>query len=196
MKQDPTEEDIILNAIGALTDEERLELESQMAQAAPELQQLSADYQDLVGMIGSECAPPTEPSEGLKEQILSAAFASTIEEDGFSFLSTEHIKDWQALPVAGAFVKMLSMDQERGYAVVMGKLEAGTRYPAHTHIHGEEIFMLTGDLHIGERKLGPGDFHHAAAGTRHDVNWSESGCTLLAVISMEDLQAQFTAAGQ
>lgn len=195
MKQEPTEEEIILNALGALTEEERLELEAQMATAEPELQQLSSEYQDLAGRIGSECAPPAEPPHHLKQQILEKAFASTVEADGFSFLSTHHIQDWQALPVAGAYVKMLSMDEERGYAVVMGKLEAGTRYPAHTHIHGEEIYMLTGDLHIGERKLGPGDFHHAAAGTRHDVNWSEEGCTLMAVLSLEDLQAQFAASG-
>ncbi len=191
MKQEPTEEEIILNALGALTEEERLELEAQMAEAEPELQQLASDYQDLARKFGSEYPAPKAPPQHLKQSILEKAFASTIEANGFRFLSTQNIQDWQPLPVAGAFVKMLSMDQERGYAVVMGKLEAGTRYPAHTHIHGEEIYMLTGDLHIGERRLGPGDFHHAAAGTRHDVNWSEDGCTLLAVISLEDLQAQF-----
>jgi hypothetical protein len=35
-----------------------------------------------------------------------------------------------------------------------------------------------------------GDFHEAGAGTRHDVNYSESGCTILAIISVADLQAQ------
>ena len=29
----------------------------------------------------------------------------------------------------GAFVKLLSLDQTRGYAVVLGKLDAGARYP-------------------------------------------------------------------
>jgi anti-sigma factor ChrR (cupin superfamily) len=39
--------------------------------------------------------------------------------------------------------------------------------------------------------LRAGDFHHAEAGTAHDVNWSEGGCVLLAVLSKEDLLNQF-----
>ena len=50
--------------------------------------------------------------------------------------------------------------------------------------------MLSGDLHIGEQVLHAGDFHHAAAGSSHGVNWSEAGCVLLAVLSQEDLVAQ------
>ena len=195
MKHEPTEEDAILNALGALTEEERLEFEQQMATASPELEQLSSDYGDLAALIGSHGPQEEIPAEGLKQKILEQAFGSTIETEGFTFIGTQKVQDWQALPVPGAFVKLLSMDNERGYAVVLGKLEPGTRYPAHTHIHGEEIYMLTGDLHIGERRMEAGDFHHAAAGTRHDVNWSENGCTLMAVISLEDLQAQFAAAG-
>ena len=195
MKHEPTEEDAILNALGALTEEERLEFEQQMANASPELESLSGEYQNLAALIGSHGPQEAIPAEGLKEAILKKAFESTVESEGFTFIGTQDVHDWQPLPVPGAFVKLLSMDQERGYAVVLGKLDPGTRYPAHTHIHGEEIYMLTGDLHIGERRMEAGDFHHAAAGTRHDVNWSETGCTLMAVISLEDLQAQFAAAG-
>lgn len=194
MKHEPTEEDAILNAMGALTEEERLEFEQQMSQAAPEIQQQSTEFQDLAGLIGSQGPLEQSPPSALKQKTLEKAFASTIDSDGFTFIGTQNVQDWQALPVPGAFVKLLSTDEKRGYAVVMGKLEPGTRYPAHTHIHGEEIYMLSGDLHIGERRLETGDFHHAAAGTRHDVNWSENGCTLMAVISLEDLQAQFAAA--
>ena len=196
MKHEPTEEDAILNAIGALTEEERLEFEQQMAGAEPEIQALSQEFQDLAALIGTHVPAEQSPAPDLKQRTLEKAFASTIAEDGFTFIGTQNVQDWQALPVPGAFVKLLSSDEKRGYAVVLGKLEAGTRYPAHTHIHGEEIYMLSGDLHIGERRLETGDFHHAAAGTRHDVNWSETGCTLMAVISLEDLQAQFAAGAQ
>ena len=194
MKHEQTEEDAILNAIGALTEEERLEFEQQMSQAAPEIQQQASEFQELAGLIGAHGPIEQSPPSELKQKTLEKAFSSTIAADGFTFIGTQNVQDWQALPVPGAFVKLLSTDEKRGYAVVMGKLEPGTRYPAHTHIHGEEIYMLSGDLHIGERRLETGDFHHAAAGTRHDVNWSENGCTLMAVISLEDLQAQFAAA--
>jgi hypothetical protein len=51
--------------------------------------------------------------------------------------------------------------------------------------------MLSGDLHVGQVVLQAGDFHHAEAVTRHEVNWSEQGCVLLGIFSKEDLLAQF-----
>ena len=86
------------------------------------------------------------------------------------------------------------MERERGYAVLMGRLEAGVRYPAHTHAAGEELYILTGDLHIGDWAMGPGDFHHADAGTAHEVNYSVAGCTLLAVLPADHELVQFAMA--
>ena len=91
----------------------------------------------------------------------------------------------------GAWVKLLSIEREKGYAVMMGRLEAGVRYPAHMHEGAEELYILTGDLHVGDRSLGPGDFHHADAGTAHGVNYSVEGCTLLAVLPAEHELVQF-----
>ncbi len=176
----------------ALTEEERLELERQLKKADREVESLSEDYQTIAGLIGAHVPAIESPADHLKESILQKAFETPVVVDGFTFIGTSHIKDWQPLPVEGAWVKLLSMDEERGIAVVMGKLDAGAAYPAHTHIKQEEIFMLTGDLHIGDRELGPGDYHRAEAGSRHEINHSKNGCTLLAIISIEDLQAQFS----
>ena len=68
---------------------------------------------------------------------------------------------------------MLSLEQERGYAVLLGKLEPGARYPAHINSGPEDFYILTGDLVIGDRKLVAGDFHHADAGSRHEENYSD-----------------------
>ena len=84
--------------------------------------------------------------------------------------------------MAGAWIKLLSLEREAGYAVLLGKLDPGTRYPAHINTGPEDLYIVTGDLHVGERRLGPGDFHHADAGSEHGVNYSVEGCTLLAVI--------------
>ena len=64
----------------------------------------------------------------------------------------------------------------------MGKLEPGTRYPAHVNVGPEDLYVLTGDLHIGDHRLDAGDFHHADAGSYHEVNHSIEGCTLIAVL--------------
>ena len=84
------------------------------------------------------------------------------------------------------------MDHERGYAVVLGKLEPGARYPSHHHTGSEEVYVLEGDLHMGSHVLRAGDFHHADAGITHGENFSEQGCTILAVISSPDLLVQIS----
>lgn len=191
MKDQSTDEKLILSAVGALSEEERLELERQLQTTAQDEVCDLPDYQGVASLLGAHVPPQTTPPDNLKETILQKAFETPVVQDGFTFIGAQDVKDWQPLPVEGAWVKLLSMDQDRGVAVVLGKLDAGAAYPAHTHIKNEEIFMLTGDLHIGDRVLGPGDYHRAEAGSRHDVNRSEEGCTLLAIISIEDLQAQF-----
>lgn len=102
---------------------------------------------------------------------------------------------WKPLPIPGAFIKLLSLQRDRGYAVLLGKLDPGVRYPAHTNAGPEDFYILTGDLHVGEQVLGAGDFHHADAGSVHGENFSVDGCTLLAVLTTDDPLVAFAAAG-
>ena len=104
---------------------------------------------------------------------------------GLHFLSADDTVGWKQLPVPGAWIKLLSIERERGYAVVLGKLEPGVRYPAHTNAGPEDLYVLTGDLHVGDRALRAGDFHHADAGSSHAENYSVEGCTLLAVFTSD-----------
>lgn len=150
--------------------------------------------------------PSPPPSPGLKGKIIEAAKRSQTRakveqvlkelapkaEGGFAFVHDALGTGWVPLSVPGAFVKVLSYDDTNGYATVLGKLEAGARYPAHPHLQAEDVFMISGDLHIGEEVLHAGDFHHAEAGTTHGINWSEHGCVLLAVLSKDTLLAQLT----
>jgi anti-sigma factor ChrR (cupin superfamily) len=115
-------------------------------------------------------------------------------ESGFTFHGADVSAGWKELPVRGAWIKLLSLDRQRGYAVLLGRLDAGVRYPAHRHHGVEDLYLLTGDLHIGDRTLGPGDFHHSDVGTSHDVNYSVSGCTLLAVLGLEHDLVKFALA--
>ena len=102
--------------------------------------------------------------------------------------------EWKQLPIAGAWIKLLSAQPDRGYAVLLGKLDPGVRYPAHINVGPEDFYVLTGDLHIGDKALGPGDFHHADAGSAHQENYSVEGCTLLAVLTMDDPLVSFAMA--
>jgi len=47
---------------------------------------------------------------------------------------------------------------------------------------------------VGDRKLVAGDFHHADGGSQHTENHSVDGCTLLAVLTLEDPLVAFAMA--
>jgi quercetin dioxygenase-like cupin family protein len=96
---------------------------------------------------------------------------------------------WVPMKVPGAYYKLLSIEKQSGYAVLLGKLDPGCHYPAHAHAGPENIYMLSGDLRLGEHLVRAGDFHRSAAGTSHADNYSETGCTLLMVISLKNLAA-------
>lgn len=141
--------------------------------------------------------PPPDLKERILQSILKPAPArpeSKSANPHFHFLRGDDSEGWQALPVKGAYVKPLSIDPARGAAVVLGKLEPGTHYPPHQHTGPEEVYVISGDLTIGTTRLGAGDFHHAEAGSDHGVNFSDSGCMVLVVLSIADLKAQYEAA--
>jgi anti-sigma factor ChrR (cupin superfamily) len=137
--------------------------------------------------------PQEKPSAGVRERLLKKVSTPDSMRPALMFIQADKAGDWIPLKVPGAWVKLLTMDDTKDYAVVLGKLDAGAKYPAHHHSGPEEIYILSGDLHIGETKLVAGDFHTAAPGSRHEVNHSETGCVILAVLTKRDLQAQFAA---
>ncbi|MBX3746468.1 MAG: cupin domain-containing protein [Verrucomicrobiae bacterium] len=188
-----------LHAAGALDGEERRVFEARLASGEFEAKEELRRFREVAARVALACAPVADPPAGLRERVLgavrsrapvAAAVPPVPDSDGLHFVMGSEEDGWQALPVPGARVKLLSLVKERGYAVVLGKLDPGAQYPPHRHLHAEQVFVLSGDLSIGERRLGPGDFHQADAGTWHRVNRSEAGCTILAVISIEDLMAQ------
>ena len=177
-------------ASGEISTAERAELLTALVSASTDARQ------EVASIVDAACAlslsiRKEKPSASLKGKI----FARTVQRGNemskaLSFLPQAAKTGWTPMKVPGAFVKLLSMNSERGYAVALGKLDANTSYPAHTHFGPEEVLVLTGDLWIGDTRLEAGDFHHAEAGSEHDINHSDNGCTILIVLTTEDLVAQ------
>ncbi|MEQ1852138.1 MAG: cupin domain-containing protein [Chthoniobacteraceae bacterium] len=191
-----------LYALGALPESERPEFESEL-RGNPELLAFTRSLL-ASGKAIALSVPPVELPPGLKVKVLqridaeaaAASVALPVPDlrAGLSFLMAAETKGWKQLPIAGAWIKLLSLERERGYAVLLGKLDPGTRYPAHVNAGAEDFYILTGDLHIGETVLQGGDFHHAEAGSQHEENFSENGCTLLAVLTVDDPLVAFAMA--
>ena len=192
-----------LYAVGALTADEQARLEAELRGNA-ELRAFVRGLQratDLLAAAMPQVVPPARLRQKILERIGANATPAQVESPppsalvaGLRFLKGDDLTGWKQLPVPGAWIKLLSLELDRGYAVLLGKLEPGVRYPPHLNAGPEDFYVLTGDLHIGDRKLVAGDFHHADGGSQHEVNYSAEGCTLLAVLTTDDPLVAFAMA--
>jgi anti-sigma factor ChrR (cupin superfamily) len=86
----------------------------------------------------------------------------------------------------GISCKLLATDSERDRVSMLVRLAPGTDYPPHTHAGVEELHLLQGELMIDDRKLHPGDYNRAEAGTSDRRVWSPTGCTCVLMTSSRD----------
>jgi anti-sigma factor ChrR (cupin superfamily) len=191
-------------ALGEMTASEQREF-AEEARKNSELCEFLWSLQQTLDQVALS-VPKASPNPALKDKVLRRirekgadkparlAPGMAVAVPGLRFAMGEDT-GWKALPIPGAFIKLLSLDRDRGYAVLLGKLHPGARYPAHINAGPEDFYILTGDLHVGMQVLGPGDFHHADAGSAHEENHSVEGCTLLAVLTTDDPLVAFAMAG-
>lgn len=188
------EEQACLYVLGDLSGTETAEFEQQLSvnsALAALVRDLSNTGEQLARLV-PEVAPPLH----LKARILEEIDKQSRPEKpaipaGLAFAKAADDTGWKALPIPGAYLKLLSYEPTRGYAVLLGKLGPGVRYPAHINAGPEDFMILTGDLHVSGQRLGPGDFHHADGGSQHEENFSVEGCTLMAVLTVDDPLVQF-----
>ena len=89
-------------------------------------------------------------------------------------------------PAPGISCKVLATDFERRRLSLLVGLAPGVEYPPHTHAGVEQLYLLRGELWIGDRKLFPGDYNRAEPGTADELVWSETGCLCILVTSSAD----------
>lgn len=94
--------------------------------------------------------------------------------------------DWQQAAVEISY-KMLARDRERQRVSMLVRLAPGAAYPPHTHAGLEELHLLDGELWIDQKKLRPGDYNRADAGSTDESVWSETGCTCVLLTSTADV---------
>jgi anti-sigma factor ChrR (cupin superfamily) len=86
---------------------------------------------------------------------------------------------WREM-LPGLDCRVLRRDGKTRRQTMLVRMQPGAIYPQHGHEgQDEEIFILEGDLVIGELTLGPGDFHMALAERTHPEHRSRAGCIAL-----------------
>jgi ChrR Cupin-like domain/Putative zinc-finger len=87
----------------------------------------------------------------------------------------------------GIFCKLMATETKSHRVSMLVRLMPGVEYPPHTHAGLEELFLLDGELWIDDRKLYPGDYNRAEAGSGDKRVWSETGCTCVLITSTQDI---------
>jgi anti-sigma factor ChrR (cupin superfamily) len=176
---------VAIYALHALPSSEANTLEAHLATCShcrEEFDQLRPIVDCFVDLPSDDLRPPNSVPEQLARRIAS--------ETGREFVlpttRTPAEPDWEAVG-PGLSCKVLATDSVRNRVSMLVRLAAGAVYPPHTHADVEELFLLDGELWIDERKLYPGDYNRAEAGTFDHSVWSETGCTCVLITSPKDV---------
>jgi anti-sigma factor ChrR (cupin superfamily) len=148
----------------------------------------AVDFDEIVARALAELTTGPIPRTGVRTQLMARVSADAAP-SGFVFrLAAE--EDWLPYPVAGIRMKVLATNRRSGYATLLLDVAPGVRFPAHDHGGDEECYVLSGSVHTLGRRLGPGDFLHADAGTNHSELWTPDGALVLLIVPSEDVPVQ------
>jgi ChrR Cupin-like domain len=93
--------------------------------------------------------------------------------------------DWQPQTIPGVMIAIVHRDEIKRELVGFLRAEPGVHYPFHRHAAIEEIFMLEGDLVIGDEVYGTGDYIRSNPGSSHSP-YTNGGCRFFFHTSLDD----------
>ena len=143
------------------------------------------EFDELVALALAQSVAGPAPRPIVKTRVMARILERAPAPAGFA-LRFDRDDDWLPHPVPGIRMKILSVNRRNGYATLLLDVKPGTRFPAHHHDGDEECYVISGSVFTLGRRLGPGDFVHADAGTDHAELWTEEGARVLLVVPAED----------
>jgi quercetin dioxygenase-like cupin family protein len=148
----------------------------------------AVEFDELVAVALAAQASGPAPRSSVKTTLMSRIAQAAPVPAGFR-LRFDADDDWQPHPVPGIRMKVLSLNQRNGYATLLLDVKPGTRFPAHHHDGDEECYVVSGSVHTLGRRLGPGDFVHADAGTDHAELYTDEGARVILIVPADELGA-------
>jgi quercetin dioxygenase-like cupin family protein len=88
---------------------------------------------------------------------------------------------WRATGVRGVRYRTLVADRTHNRRTILLQMDPGTSLPDHGHAGLEEVFVVSGDLSIGDEKLSAGDYFRVPPGVEHGTPRSTHGCTAIII---------------
>jgi anti-sigma factor ChrR (cupin superfamily) len=177
-------ERLCLYAVHALPSSEVAALEAHISACADCQQELKA-LRPIVRSFDSWPTDVLRPTTSLWGRLAKRIALETDGEPEPPALDRWVEPEWENV-APGISCKLLATDTERRRVSMLVRLAPGTDYPPHRHAGVEELHLLHGELWIDDRKLYPGDYNRAEAGTADARVWSETGCTCVLITSTQD----------
>jgi anti-sigma factor RsiW len=154
------------------------------AQCRQELETLRPVVNSFVFWPSDVLRPPTSLRERLARRIAADTGENPVVPPALGRQWDEPA--WEEV-APGIFCKLMATDAREHRVSMLVRLMPGVEYPSHTHAGLEELFLLDGELWIDDRKLHPGDYNRAEAGSGDKRVWSETGCTCVLITSTQDI---------
>jgi len=150
-----------------------------------------AELSSLRGVAdGLATVASIDPPPGLRQRLMAKVGSAPrspgilFEESGLLISRSAELV-WEPL-APGIQFKPLFMDSDRFYNTMLVRMDSGARYPGHRHHDVEELFVLSGDLHISGEVMRQGDYCRADTDTLHGETFSELGCLFLLMASQKN----------
>ncbi len=186
-------------ALGLLNQPEKEWVEQQVA-LYPELEEELAAYGAAVTALPYS-VPPMPMAEDLKGRLLERLELDPPDLDPlpesspqpFLMVRSQDL-NWQPHLIPGIQIAIVHADSVTRELAGFLKAEPGVRYPYHRHAATEEMFMLEGDLVVGDEVFGPGDYIRFLPGTAH-APYTHHGCKFFFHASMDNEYPQDVASG-
>lgn len=172
-------------AVGALTAKEANDFASHLATCTTcrgELNTLRPVIASFIGWPSDVLRPSVSLWDRISARIAAEPGRAALEPG--SLISSRRFAWKEVTP--GIECKVLATDPAADRVSMLVRLAPGMEYPAHRHAGFEELHLLNGELMIDDRKLAPGDYYRAEAGSVDTRVWSATGCTCVLMTSLQD----------
>lgn len=176
---------VFLHALRALPSSESPAVEAHISTCG-DCQQEVETLRPLIATFVSWPIDVVRPSASLWERVAQRVAGETGEGPVGPASPGWAEPEWEeAAP--GISCKLLATDTEKNRVSMLVRLAPGVAYPPHQHAGVEELYLLDGELMIDDKRLYPGDYNRAEAGTADQRVWSETGCTCVLLTSTQDI---------
>jgi len=176
-----------LYALGGLSAADMAAFEEHL-QTCEECGRELRSYENVAAALGasSPATPPAHLRDKLIDRVLRTPRTpgAVLNHAGLWVARPEELP-WKRLG-PGVDVKLLYRDEARKYNTCLVRMEPGTRYPSHRHAEAEEIYLISGDLHLGDDVMYSGDYCRADSHSIHGETFTNDGCLFLQMGSSND----------